>query len=212
MNDVLEHWEDSDDEDYVDYDDFDEPVLEGSDDEFSDFEGDDDDIEESDPTTSPGSFSTTPTFSGDQESTWTATPKRVLIQPFTSSVGPSLDIPSSPLEVFDLFFSPDLLQIIVRESNTYANIVMGNDKYEKWSKITVEEVKAFLGFSVLMGINHLPSLNDYWSRPTLGTLQWLTVSPEIDSERSPVSFTSLTTTHLCLVERRAMIVSVRSDR
>ena len=164
VNDVLEHWEDSDDEDYVDYDDFDEPVLEGSDDEFRDFEGDDDDIEESDPTTSPGSSSTTPTFSGDQESTWTATPKRVLIQPFTSSVGPSLDIPSSPLEVFDLFFSPDLLQIIVRESNTYANIVMGNDKYEKWSKITVEEVKAFLGFSVLMGINHLPSLNDYWSR------------------------------------------------
>ena len=103
VNVVLEHWEDSDDEDYVDYDDFDEPVLEGSDDEFSDFEGDDD-IEESDPTTSPGSSSTTPTFSGDQESTWTATLKRVPIQPFTSSVGPSLDIPSSPLEVFDLFF------------------------------------------------------------------------------------------------------------
>ena len=36
---------------------------------------------------------------------------------------------------------------------------MGPDKYDKWTKVTVEE---FLGFSILMGINHLPSLDDYW--------------------------------------------------
>ena len=70
VSDVLEHWEDSDDEDY---DDFDEPVLEGSDDEFSDFEEGDDDIEESDPTTSPGSSSTTPTSSGDNVDSYTKT-------------------------------------------------------------------------------------------------------------------------------------------
>ncbi len=49
------------------------------------------------------------------------------------------------------------MERIVKESNAYA---MGDEKYDKWSKITVEELKAFLGFSVLMGINHLPSLND----------------------------------------------------
>ena len=141
-----------------------------------------------------------------QESTWTATLKRVPIQTFTSSLGPSLDIPSSPVEVFDLFFSPDLLQIIVRESNAYAKIVMGNDKYEKWSKITMEEVKAFLGFSVLMGINHLPSLNDYWSRDP--HLRYAPVADCITRDR----FRDISRFHLCLVERRAMIVSVRSDR
>ena len=40
---------------------------------------------------------------------------------------------------------------------------MGNEKYEKWSKITVDELKAFFGFSILVVINRLPSLNDYWS-------------------------------------------------
>ena len=53
---------------------------------------------------------------------------------------------------------------IVKESNNYAKSAMSDEKYDKWLEITVDELKAFLGFSVLMGINHLPSLNDYWSR------------------------------------------------
>ena len=40
------------------------------------------------------------------------------IHPFTSSVGPAQHT-SSPLEVFHLIFSPDLL---VKESNAYAKI------------------------------------------------------------------------------------------
>ena len=30
--------------------------------------------------------------------------------------------------------------------------------------IIVEELRAFFGFCILMGINHLPSIDDYWSR------------------------------------------------
>ena len=169
VNDVVQQCVDSDD-DYAECDyDPDEPVMEGSDDEFSDFEGDesDEDIDEGDLHTmhtpaasSSAGFSSS---SGDQELTWSTTIKRLNIQPFTSPVGPTQDI-SSPLEVFDLSFSPDLIEKIVKESNAYANVAMGNEKYDKWSKITVDELRAFLGFSVLMGINHLPSLNDYWSR------------------------------------------------
>ena len=44
---------------------------------------------------------------------------------------------------------------------------MGEEKYRTWKKITVEELKAFLGFAILMGIDHLPSVNDYWSRDPL---------------------------------------------
>ena len=92
------------------------------------------------------------------------TTKRIPIQPFTSPTGPIEDISTSPIEVFDLFFTPDLMDEIVKQSNTYAKTVMGPEKYDKWTNITVDELKAFLGFSILMGINHLPSLNDYWSR------------------------------------------------
>ena len=41
---------------------------------------------------------------------------------------------------------------------------MGPEKYDKWTKIIAEEFKAFLSFSLLMGINHLPGLDNYWSK------------------------------------------------
>ena len=66
-----------------------------------------------------------------------------------------------------LFFSGDLQTKIVEESNRYARQVMGDAKYQTWSKITVEELRAYFGFCILMAINHLPSLDDYWSRDPL---------------------------------------------
>ena len=45
---------------------------------------------------------------------------------------------------------------IVEETNRYAEQVMGQDCYREWRKITKEELKAFFGFSILMGIDHLP--------------------------------------------------------
>ena len=73
------------------------------------------------------------------------------------------------------------MERIVKESNAYAKIAMGDEKYDKWSKIIVEELKAFLGFSVLMGINHLPSLNNYWSRDPC--LRYVPVADRITQER-----------------------------
>ena len=40
---------------------------------------------------------------------------------------------------------------------------MGEEKYSFWEKNTTEELKAYLGFCILMGINNLPALKDYWS-------------------------------------------------
>ena len=45
---------------------------------------------------------------------------------------------------------------------------MGGEKYDAWDKVTTDELKAYLGFCILMGINRLPALDDYWSSdPTL---------------------------------------------
>ena len=86
------------------------------------------------------------------------------IKQFTSSTGPTVDVPESPLDVFELFFSDDIMTEIVEETNRYAEQVMGEERYREWRKITKEELKAFFGFSILMGIDHLPSVDDYWSR------------------------------------------------
>ena len=59
-------------------------------------------------------------------------------------------------------------------------------KNDKWMKITVEEFKVLLGFSILMRINHLPSLYDYWSKDPLasGMLRWQIESLEIGFTKS----------------------------
>ena len=43
---------------------------------------------------------------------------------------------------------------------------MSAEQYNSWNT-TMEELKAFIGFSVLMGINRLPSIDDYWSKDPL---------------------------------------------
>ena len=105
----------------------------------------------------------------------------VTITPFTSPVGPKVDIPDSPSDIFQLMFTPDLLDSIVEQSNLYAKEVMGEDKYSAWVKITTDELKAYLGFCILMGINHLPALDDYWSTDPM--LHYSPVADQITRDR-----------------------------
>ena len=97
-------------------------------------------------------------------SKWSNALKPVTINAFTSPVGPTVSIPGSPLDVFQLFFTDDLLRKVVQQRNHYARQVMGDLQYHSWKQVSIHELKAFLGFSVLMGINHLPSIDDYWSK------------------------------------------------
>ena len=99
--------------------------------------------------------------------TWSELIAPVMIQPFTSRVGPTIAIPNSPLEVFKLFFTADLQQKIVDETNHYAKQVMGDVQYSSWMTITREKLKAFIGFLILVKINLLPSIDDYWSKDPL---------------------------------------------
>ena len=179
-----------------DYD-ADEPMMPGSDDEFSDLEDmeDDDNNDDnrvhysslhpppgsfSDPSSPNGATGSTPPPSGaagsapspndapgsgsDTLPCWSSTPTPFTISPFSSPVGPKVNIPESPADTFELLFTPAFLGDIVEQSNLYAKEVMGEERYSSWDKITTEELKAYLGFCILMGINRLPALEDYWSK------------------------------------------------
>ena len=140
-----------------DLDDPNERMLEGSDDEFSDLEMEED--EDDDELASSLCSSISSVLSSPATSTlptsWSSSLKQVNIREFTSPVGPTVDIPASPLEAFELFFTTDLLQRIVEESNRYARQVMG-ERSDAWNEMTLNDLKAYLGFHILMGINHLP--------------------------------------------------------
>ena len=54
--------------------------------------------------------------------------------------------------------------ILIFLPSRYAEEVMGAERYSSWHNITLEDLKAFIGFNILMGINVLPSLDDYWQQ------------------------------------------------
>ena len=93
---------------------------------------------------------------------WSQQTHQVTIVPFSSEVGPTFDVSQSPLEVFLHFWPDHFLQQICTQTNLYAKQVMGPAKYADWVELSVPELKAYLGFSILMGIVRLPALDDYW--------------------------------------------------
>ena len=90
-------------------------------------------------------------------------------------------VPETASEVFDLTFTPSFMDMIVEQSNLYAKQVMGEEKYASWEKISREELGAYLGFCILMGIAHLPALDDYWS--TDSTLHYSPIADRISRDR-----------------------------
>ena len=63
----------------------------------------------------------------------------------------------------------------------------------KLSRILVvnkQEIQAYLGFMILMGINELPEIRDYWSTSIFGIALSQTESPATVSKKSFDIFTS----------------------
>ena len=113
--------------------------------------------------------------------TWSSLIQPVQIQAFTGSVGPTFSMPDMPVDVFTHFFTNDLIDKIVVQTNLYASQVMTEDSFSNWEKTTVEELKAYFGFYILMGINHLPSLDDYWKLDSV--LHYSPVADKITRQR-----------------------------
>ena len=80
--------------------------------------------------------------------------------PYTRTPGPtSPDVTSqsTPGDLFCHFFSDEVWDLIMVETNRYANSFIDNNPSTRaWTDTTVEELKAFVGLLILMGIVRLP--------------------------------------------------------
>ena len=88
------------------------------------------------------------------------------VAPFVQAVGPTVVIPHAPVDTFKLFFTDDLCSYIVGQTNLYAQQVMGTD-FPSWERVTEEELRAYFGFQILMGLVDEPATEDYWRRDEL---------------------------------------------
>ncbi len=109
---------------------------------------------------------TPPSTTSSVNTEWSSKLTKPTIRPFTgqSSAGLNVPIPETPSESFRLFYNSSLVKMIVEQSNLYAMEVMSDESYEKWDPISIEDMEAYFGFNILMGINSLPSLEDYWKK------------------------------------------------
>ena len=111
-----------------DYDDFDEPMMPGSEDEFSDCNLEDEDEDEDENDVSVGEQTTSPSSTQQASSTapalppdWSFNLTSLTIGDFNSPVGPTVPIPGTASEVFDLMFTPSFMDMIVERATCMQN-------------------------------------------------------------------------------------------
>ena len=79
---------------------------------------------------------------------------------------PRAKIAKTPLEVFQLFFTNVILSSIVQQTKLFA-LQRGKDM-----ELCIEELMAFIGLNVAMGMLHLPQIKDYWSTSKILSTPW----------------------------------------
>ena len=112
---------------------------------------------------------------------WTRNFQYVHVPPFTGTTGvtlpPNFDEQSSEIEIFKLFFSQDVIEMITRNTNSYAQFVIEQKKIrnpnytdKNWTgDITEEDICAYYGLCCFFGLSPSPRYKTYWSSdPFLG--------------------------------------------
>ena len=93
------------------------------------------------------------------------------IRPFEKSAGLVHQLPedATPPEFFSLLWGPSLFQLLADETNRYAAQKQVKKPDKKWYPTTPDEMKAFIGINIIMGIDQKPAIAHYWSTdPYLG--------------------------------------------
>ncbi|KAJ6648949.1 PiggyBac transposable element-derived protein 4 [Pseudolycoriella hygida] len=82
---------------------------------------------------------------------------------------PNINVASKPIDVFDLFVTDEIYDLVVTQTNLNAHKkLMKNIKrcsrMRKWKDTNTDEMKKFFGLVVYMGIVKLPGIHMYWSK------------------------------------------------
>ena len=73
------------------------------------------------------------------------------------------------MDFFSLFWDPAFFQLLADETNLYARQKIELKPDKKWYPTTADEMRAFIGVNIIMGIDKKPTIYQYWSTdPFLG--------------------------------------------
>lgn len=75
------------------------------------------------------------------------------------------------MEIFGLFWTPQILSMIVKETNRYANAPLNEQGKTKgrpnWDNLTISGLIEFMVVALYMGLRVQPNLRTYWMRDDL---------------------------------------------
>lgn len=96
---------------------------------------------------------------------WSEPQGHIQVQPFTETPGPvhQLGANATQLDFFGLCWDPSFFDLLVDETNQYAQLKQVSKPDTNWYPTTPEEMKAFIGVNILMGIDLKPEIDSYWS-------------------------------------------------
>ena len=87
----------------------------------------------------------------------------------TETVNASLPQNPTPFDYLRLYFGDEIVDHIAEETNRYAdqyisrNIIPPHSPVRNWSPTNREEMLAFVGLCILMGLVYKPCITMYWS-------------------------------------------------
>lgn len=96
---------------------------------------------------------------------------------FPSTADPGFKIQSAGWsnvsQLIDLYFTDDFINLLVAQTNLYANQCLNsrrigrNSRLKAWKGTTLTEIRVFLGLLLHMGTVNLPSFEHYWKKDDL---------------------------------------------
>ena len=72
---------------------------------------------------------------------------------------------SDPIDIFDKFFTKDIINLIVMQTNVYGkkkSLARGSSN--EWQEVNENSIRSFLGLLIIMGLHRVPQFRDYRSR------------------------------------------------
>ena len=83
---------------------------------------------------------------------------------------------TDPTDCFHLLLSSDIYDELLVQTNLYADQQRATkNNTSQWTPISKEELMAFIGINIAMGIVFLPTLDDYWSSDPIVAHTWFRI-------------------------------------
>lgn len=82
---------------------------------------------------------------------------------------------NNPVSLYKLFFTDNILEMIIQETNKYAAQCLNNSlssskgHQQVWQPVTRDEINTFIGILLIMGVVQLSEIRLYWSNKRMYT-------------------------------------------